>query len=421
LKAGRDDRDLLKLLPFAAQAAFNSSNKQHAPLCLPGTRDDVLARAREWADGFDEKGIFWLNGMAGTGKSTIARTIANIYHEQGRLGASFFFSRGEGDLGSCRKVFTTLATQLANKSPNLKSHICDAVAENTDISNFGLYYQWEKFILQPLSKLENGSFAEPIIIVIDALDECRGEEDVRLVLQLLAMARSLPNVRLRIFVASRPETPIRDAMCDIPEDAHQDYDLHNIFQSIVKNDIHVFFKHEIEAIRHKWGLAMEWPGDETIELLVQRAGGLFVYAATVCHFLNENGQLAQLHLDLILQHDNTGLPPKELDEIYTTILTNSVNAEKNKDLYKQFNHVVGLIIVLFDTLPVTGLAEMLQTQKEAIYKLLMLLPSVLDIPKCQDGRIQLFHSSFRDFLLDRQRCPQSQFWIDKKQAHHDLF
>jgi hypothetical protein len=100
--------------------------------------------------------------------------------------------------------------------------------------------------------------------------------------------------------------------------------------------------------------------------------------------------------------------------------TTQVNI-KNKDLYKQFSHIVGSIIVLFDTLPVIGLAGMIKTQEEAIYQTLMLFPSVLVIPKCQDGRIRILHSSFRDFLLDKQRCPQSQFWIDKKQAHHDLF
>src|SRR5271155_4473965 len=84
-----DDSHLLKLLPYAAQAAFNSADKQHDPLCLPDTRVDVLNQIRAWADGGDEGSIFWLNGMAGTGKSTIARTIARAYYDRNRLGASF--------------------------------------------------------------------------------------------------------------------------------------------------------------------------------------------------------------------------------------------------------------------------------------------------------------------------------------------
>ena len=65
-----------------------------------------------WADGYGGKRIFWLNGMAGTGKSTIARTVAHHYSEQKRLGASFFFSRDGGDVGHAGKFFATIAWQL---------------------------------------------------------------------------------------------------------------------------------------------------------------------------------------------------------------------------------------------------------------------------------------------------------------------
>ena len=62
--------------------------------------------------------------MAGTGKSTIARTVAHIYNEQKQLGASFFFSRDVGDLSDAGMFFTSIAVQLAKRSPILKHHIC---------------------------------------------------------------------------------------------------------------------------------------------------------------------------------------------------------------------------------------------------------------------------------------------------------
>jgi len=39
----------------------------------------------DWCDDPDSKCIFWLNGMAGTGKSTISRTIARELAEEIRL------------------------------------------------------------------------------------------------------------------------------------------------------------------------------------------------------------------------------------------------------------------------------------------------------------------------------------------------
>ena len=119
-----DESRLLKLLPYAAQAAFNSSVNQYKPLCLNETRVDVLETIKNWGAGLNDESIFWLNGMAGTGKSTIARTVAHIYNEQKQLGASFFFSRDVGDLSDAGKFFTSIAVQLARRSPILKHHIC---------------------------------------------------------------------------------------------------------------------------------------------------------------------------------------------------------------------------------------------------------------------------------------------------------
>jgi nucleoside phosphorylase len=105
----RHEPDLLNLLPIASEAPFNSYDKRHHTFCLDGTRVGVLNEIYAWASGESEQCIFWLNGMAGTGKSTIARTVAYKYSELYRLGASFFFSRGGGDPSHASKFFTTIA------------------------------------------------------------------------------------------------------------------------------------------------------------------------------------------------------------------------------------------------------------------------------------------------------------------------
>jgi MoxR-like ATPase len=110
-----------------------------------------------WAEGQCERCIFWLNGLAGTGKSTIARTVARRYFDQKCLGASFFFSRGGGDVGHADKFVTSVAVQLASSVRTLHRYISDAVIEYSDIASRSLRDQWQLLVLDPLSKASSGS------------------------------------------------------------------------------------------------------------------------------------------------------------------------------------------------------------------------------------------------------------------------
>ena len=90
-------------------AVFNSHANEYNARCHPDTRVELLAQVDQWANDPDGKCIFWLNGMAGTGKSTISRSVAQKFADRGVLGASFFFKRGEGDRGRAAIFFTTIA------------------------------------------------------------------------------------------------------------------------------------------------------------------------------------------------------------------------------------------------------------------------------------------------------------------------
>jgi hypothetical protein len=182
----------LAKLPRAAGAAVDSKSREHELSCLTHTRVDLLDRIRAWAIGTDEKCVFWLNGMAGTGKSTIARTVAREFRDQNRLGASFFFSRGGGDLGNARRFFSTTALQLAKTSSIVERYICEAIAKDDDIAQQGLSSQWKYLILKPLSRVQAGQLQYPnLVIVIDAMDECESQDDVRLILHLFAEGNAL--------------------------------------------------------------------------------------------------------------------------------------------------------------------------------------------------------------------------------------
>ncbi|KAF7164918.1 hypothetical protein CNMCM5623_009318 [Aspergillus felis] len=176
----------LNKLPVAQGAEFNSNLNQYENDCLPGTREDLLHDILAWARLLQGKSIFWLNGRAGTGKSTISRTVAKTFNEANLLGASFFFKRGEGDRGNTSKLFPTITRQLAKRIPQLIPSIQKAIHDDPDIATKGLKEQFDKILLQPLMDLNSSTLLIPfMVVVIDALDECEVDNDMRLILQLL--------------------------------------------------------------------------------------------------------------------------------------------------------------------------------------------------------------------------------------------
>jgi hypothetical protein len=317
---------LLNRLPYAAEAPFNACKWQHAPTCLPDTRVGLLRQIYNWMDGNNERSIFWLNGLAGTGKSTIARTIAYDCFQQGRLGASFFFPKGGGDIGHAGKFFATIALQLAEESQYRRRCIYDAMKINKNIATQSFSNQWRQLIVGPLSKLGRGYLPFSYVFVIDAMDECESDEDIKLILRLLAEAQSLKKVRLRVFLTSRPDTPVRIGFHQISEDEHQDIVLHRISSSVVNQDISVFLTHNLQLIGRENSLQNDWPGETAIGQLVNNACGLFIWASTACRFI-QNGKIRRIIKNRLITILETGSsvaestgPEKQLDQIYIIVL-----------------------------------------------------------------------------------------------------
>ena len=180
-------------------------------LCLSNTRVNILNLIRAWIVGYDRTNIFWLNGWAGIGKSIIARTISREYYDKGRQGAnffaSFFFSREEEDVSDARKFVTSIAVQLT-KFPVLGEWIHKAKLDDDEMANKILHDQWKHLVIELVSNLDIEPACTTLVLVIDALDKCDKQGDIRRVLQLLANSGTLQTVRLRVLITSRPEKDI---------------------------------------------------------------------------------------------------------------------------------------------------------------------------------------------------------------------
>ncbi|KAH0533919.1 hypothetical protein FGG08_007466, partial [Glutinoglossum americanum] len=414
--------DLAKL-PIAKGASFDSHMDEHNARCLANTRVELRCQIAEWAEDRNGKSIFWLKGMAGTGKSTIARSVAQSFADQNQLAASFFFKKGEGERGNATRFFTTIATDLMARIPGLISGIRKALDADPGISGRVLKDQFEKLILYPLSEIQRApSQALVCIIVIDALDECEREEDIRVILQLLTRTRDIKPVSLRILVTSRPELPIRLSFKQMSDGTYQDLVLHEVPKRTIEHDIRLFLEHELREIQEQRSLPPNWPRRDQIQALVELASPLFIFAATACRYIADRRDNPRKHLEVVLQYQSATHVSK-LDRTYLPILSQLFDDEDEADKQRrtsEFRDIVGSIVVLESPLSIPSLAHLFQISKEDIRCRLDSLHSVLSIPDSEDLPVRLLHLSFHDFLVDPQKKGKSPFWVDKRETHERL-
>ena len=298
--------------------------------------------------------------------------------------------------------------------------------EYSDIVSRSLRDQWQLLVLSPLSKLDGNSCRTSYVLVVDALDECDDDNSIRIILQLLAEARSLKRVRLRVFLTSRPEVPIRHGFYRLPEAERHNIVLHNISPSIVDHDISIFLEYNLRLIGEEDSENTCWPGAEVIKALVQRASGLFIWAATACRFIRE-GPFANERLCILLEGDasiaNT-TPEEHLNGIYLTVLRNSIqpgfSQQEKEKFYSIQRDILRSLVAMFSPLPVDPLSRLLAIPRQRVERVLKDIHAILDIPKDLTRPLRLHHPSFRDFLFDKKRCGDPNFWVDEQQAHQTL-
>lgn len=427
---GIDKKIVLDKLPVANGAAFDSHDEEHNATCLRGTRVDLLRQISEWANDSRSEAIFWLNGMAGTGKSTISRTVAQSFAETRELGASFFFKRGEGDRSNVAKFFTTIAAQLASRQPAVAPHIQNAVDADPSIFDKAMKEQFKNLILKPLSKTTIN--ARKLVIVVDALDECESDRDIKVIIDLFTRTKDL-SLDMKIFLTSRPELPIRLGFEAITG-KYKDLLLHEVPEHIVEHDISAFLEHELARIRKEYNeldLGEDWPGQERVKILVDSAKPLFIFAATICRFIDDEiiGD-PEDQLRRVLAGQTSGRKSK-LHATYLPVLRqlldrrpgakiDPLTESERSNILQEFRDIVGSIVILANPLSTTSLAHLLDRPKKDIDRRLRLLHSVLRIPSCASSPVKLLHLSFRDFLVDPQMREENPFWVDEKQSHSQL-
>jgi len=415
------DLTLLDRMFHVADAGYLCGERQG---CMKGTRREVLLQLEQWSKDEQDKRVFWLNGLAGTGKSTIAQTFAEMCFADGKLGASFFCSRDFDDRSNLRSIFPTLAFQLAYRYPGFRRELLPVLMENPDVGRETLCSQMEKLIIGPFQATETQT-----LIIIDALDECQDEEPASVLLSVLSRyVGKIPFVKF--FITGRPEPRIRSGFRLESLRPHTDVlRLHEVEPSSVDSDIKLFLKArfiEIAKNRSDCNFVEDWPGPHNINILCDKAAGFFIYASTTVKFIASRHHQPNKRLTLIisLPQDTSHEGKLGIDLLYSKVLEQAFHDVDSHDheLYSHFKSVVGAVLLIFHPLSINTLSDLMRgcgTPSE-VSTSLRTLHSLLLIPEDTEDPVRIFHKSFPDFLTDPERCTNPQFFVDPSVHHRDV-
>ncbi|KAF1738229.1 Vegetative incompatibility protein HET-E-1 [Beauveria bassiana] len=422
--------DVLSRLPISDEARYDSLEEGKSPLCLPRTREDVLNQLSDWLEKEGSRTL-WLNGMVGTGKSTISRSFATNLEERSQLGASFFFKRDDMKRGRVKMFSSTIAADLARRFATARASIVDTLRRYNGVAHKQAQKQFQLLVLDPLSKVQ---LDKNIAIVIDAVDEC-DESDLECFFALVSTFQRAELPRVKLFFTSRPDLAVLREF-DTRTDDCATIALQRVPDFTIKNDIRIFLEHGLRKVRNKYNhvvdeceqLGPDWPSLEDREKLLKMSNHLFIFAATICRLLEKCSKSSpDLHLKDLLELKTT--TDHAFEPTYRPVLDRQIpndtdiSENEKEDLICEYKKVLGAICVLRSPVSVPALARLLGLDVKNIERRLRSLQSVIEVIRPEgskskeDTRIRLLHSSFRDFMLSKEVRKISRIWVDRQDAH----
>ncbi|QRW00937.1 CHAT domain protein [Ceratobasidium sp. AG-Ba] len=400
----------LNQLPNSAEARYRATREDglRREVCTPNTRVEILSTIQSWANNTESERIYWLNGMAGTGKTTIASSICDYLEQIQRLAGSFFCSRQSPACRDVNRIIPSISYQLAIFSRPFRCALSRVLEQDSEAYNQSIAQQFTKLLADPLREIQ-GALPDNLIVVVDALDECTNTNGTSEILNvLISRAQELP---LRFFIASRPEPQIIDKMKKADEKI--ELRLHDLDRQIVNQDIR-------EYLSDRLGPANLSSSD--LETLTIRSGALFIYAATVVRYLgfdNFSRYASRLSHILSSSSGSQNSSNEGTDELYTQILEAAFTQDGlQEDENKEMEMILQTVIYAQQPLTIRAIAGLLDLdEKHSVVPSLRHFLSVLRVGE-SDGLITTLHESFPDYMLDRRRS--NRFWRDPEVQHGRL-
>lgn len=383
----------------------NSSHTELSkrPRCWEETRREYLVPAMEFIFSEDPtRNILWLSGAAGSGKTTISVTLSDACEEYCRS-IQVFFERGKSDPSY---VIRTIANKLACLHNSVAKYILRAFEQNRNITNSTLDKQFEKLLLEPLRSCAR-DIVDPIVVFLDALDECGTIEQRRELLHLLKTHFTMLPPKFRFVITSRP---INDIVQNLSSDDHILHMELDHKSDVARSDVAAYVKREMRDALGKESVKVQ-ALDEKLQALAHTADGLFVWASTAVRMVINSDNCRQVFEKLV--DDPRSIDVDGIDSLYTTVLEESGISWHYTASREQFTSILGTVLLAKEAMTSGVIEAFLGLDADAADRTLSRLKAVLSYENGQP--VRLHHASFADYLLSIERSGSHPWHIDESE------
>src|SRR5258706_599679 len=379
--------------------------------CMDGTRKSRLKEIVNWAankpEGKDvlQNNTYWIYGLPGIGKTSLAHSICASLHYQRQLAGAFFCRRDDPNLSELTNILPTLIYKLAEIFPPFRKIVANDLRSEQTLTSGSMD---GSLFLDFLDRLPHGPH-NSLVFVIDAFDECGNNRSRPALLRRLNGAAASASW-LKIIITSRPEDDIQRVFGELTRSSYLRYDLAKDEEAI--HDLQTFAQSEFGLVAQEWELSPPWPEEPLLDKLISRANGLFIFIKTLALALQHCPDPTGF-LEAASEEVRDGLKP--LYGLYSNILHSRIEHSN-----AEFQRVIGVLLTAapYRALCEETIAELAGVGPNLVKKWVKDLSSLLYRDEGTNGGIRVRHLSISEFLVSGD-CPHN-YQINLRDSHVKL-
>ena len=378
--------------------------------CMGGTREALLSQVVAWATDEsaqkDGSNMFWIYGLPGIGKTSLAHSICARLHDRKHLAGAFFCRRDDPILDKPGNILPTLIHNLTITFPPFRRVVAEHLRNDPNVSPESMKETLLPDLINSLPRHPNHT----LVFVIDALDECGDTRSRPGILKALTDTGAQAPW-LRIIITSRPEVDIQRFFDAPTRSSHLRYDLATDQEASA--DLRTFAQQEFNLVASGWHLATPWPDESLFDRIISRANGLFIFIKTLVLALNNCADPTKF-LEAAL-HGSSGAGLTSLYGLYSNILRARISHSCT-----EFQRTIGVLLATasYRALCEETIAELAGVSQNLVKKWVDGLSSMLFRDEGANGVIRVRHLSISDFFLSDE-CPRD-YHVDLQDANIQL-